>query len=250
MSGAREVALVLAAASLIAACGDDSDGADGDLAGPGALGGGARVDTLAGTTLAARPPGELAWIADEVRLRAGRETTHRHEFAFVYARRGSQSLRAAGRERTLAAGEGEAVRSGWLHRHGAAEDGAVLWEVRLARPGAAPLRSATRRVFESEPVRRIPTPAEASFLAVTLAPRGGRTTVHAHPGPELIYQLSGRIDYQNALIGTKRLGPGGLEGIPPGTPVQKRNPFKRPAVFLSWFLVDPDRPFAPKASFP
>lgn len=39
-------------------------------------------------------------------------------------------------------------------------------------------------------------------------------------------------------------------GIPPGTPVQKRNPFKRPAVFLSWFLVDPDRPFAPKARFP
>jgi quercetin dioxygenase-like cupin family protein len=250
MSGAREVGLVLAAASFLAACGGDSDGADGDRAGPEALGGGARVDTLARTTLAARPPGKLAWIADEIRLRAGRETTHRHELAFVYARRGSQSLRAAGREQTLTAGEGEAVQSGSLHVHAAADDGAVLWEIRLARPGAAPVRSATRRVFESEPLRGIPIPAEASFLAVTLAPRGGRTTVHAHPGPELIYQLFGRIDYQNALIGTKRLGPGGLEGIPPETAVQKRNAFKRPAVFLSWFLVDPDRPFAPEASFP
>ena len=175
--------------------------------------------------------------------------THRHELAFVHARRGSPNLRAAGRDRTLAAGEGAAIRAGSFHRHGAVDDRAVLWEIRLARPGAAPAPGATRRVFESEPLRGTPAPAEARFLAVTLAPRGGRTTVHVHPGPELIYQLSGRIDYQNALIGTKRLGPGGLEGIPPGTAVQKRNPFKQPAVFLSWFLVDPDRPFAPKASF-
>lgn len=249
MSGGRQVALVLAAASLVAACGEDSGDAGGDGASAGALGGGARVETLAGTTLTARPPGELSWVADEIRLRAGREVTHRHELAFVHARRGSQSLRAGGRERTLAAGEGAAIRAGSLHRHGAVDDSALLWEIRLARPGLAPAPGATRRVFESEPLRGIPAPAEASFLAVTLAPRGGRTTVHSHPGPELIYQLSGRIHYQNALIGTKRLGPGGLEGIPPETAVQKRNPFKQPAVFLSWFLVDPDRPFAPKASF-
>jgi quercetin dioxygenase-like cupin family protein len=249
MSGERHVALALVAASVLAACGDDSGGVGGDGAGAGPLGGGARVDTLATTTLAARPPGELSWIADEIPLRADRGTTHRHEFAFVYARRGSQSLRAASRERTLDAREGAAIRTGLLHRHGAVDDSAVAWEIRLAHPGAAPVRRATRRVFESERLRGIPTPAEASFLAVTLLPRGGRTTVHAHPGPELIYQLSGRIDYQNALTGTKLLGPGGLEGIPPETAVQKRNRFARPAVFLSWFLVDPDRPFAPKASF-
>lgn len=250
MSGGRQVALVLAAAFAFAACGDDSDPVGGGAGSAGALGGGARVDTLAGTTLATRPPGALAWIAEELRPPAETGPAHRHELAFVYARRGSQSLRGARRERTLAAGEGAAVRGGSLHRHGADDASAVLWEFRLARPGAAPVRGATRRVFESEPLRAIPTPAEASFLAVTLAPRGGRTTVHTHAGPELIYQLSGRIDYQNALIGTKRLGPGGLEGIPPETAVQKRNPYKEPAVFLSWFLVDPDRPFAPKASFP
>lgn len=246
----RSVALVLAAASALAACGDDSDDVSGAGGDAGALGGGARVETLAGTTVAARPSGALAWIAEEIRPPAGDGLTHRHELAFVYARRGSHLLHAAGRERTLAAGQGASVGAGALHRHGAGDDGAVLWEFRLAPPAAAPVRGATRRVFESEPLRGIPTPAEASFLAVTLAPRGGRTTVHTHPGPELIYQLSGRIDYQNALIGTKRIGPGALEGIPPGTAVQKRNPYKEPAVFLSWFLVDPDRPFAPKASFP
>jgi hypothetical protein len=31
--------------------------------------------------------------------------------------------------------------------------------------------------------------------------------------------------------------------------VQKRNPYARPASFLSLFLVDPERPFAPKATF-
>jgi quercetin dioxygenase-like cupin family protein len=249
MSGGRQVALALAAASAFAACGDDSDAVGGGRGGAGALGGGARVESLAGTTLAAPPPGALAWIAEEIQLPAGEGLRHRHELAFVYARRGSHRLHAAGRERTLAAGQGAAVRPGSLHRHGAGDDGAVLWEFRLARPGAPPVRGATRRVFESEPLRGIPTPAEASFLAVTLAPRGGRTTVHTHPGPELIYQLSGRIDYRNALVGAKRLGPGRLEGIPPETAVQKRNPYNEPAVFLSWFLVDPDRPFAPKASF-
>jgi quercetin dioxygenase-like cupin family protein len=84
---------------------------------------------------------------------------------------------------------------------------------------------------------------------VRVPPRGGRTTVHTHPGPEFIYMTRGRIEYENALVGTRRLGPGGAEAIPPGTPVQKRNPYEREAVFLSWFLVDPDKPFAPEAEF-
>ncbi len=80
-------------------------------------------------------------------------------------------------------------------------------------------------------------------------PPGGATSVHTHPGPELIYQLTGRILYQNALIGTVELGPAGPEGIPPGTAVQKRNRFDADAEFLSWFLVDPEEPFAPGAEF-
>jgi quercetin dioxygenase-like cupin family protein len=252
MSRVRHAAL--AAAFLLGACGDGSvdSGEDDRGAGVGGLGGSARVDTLARTDLATRPSGEASWIADEVRLEPGDVIEHSHELAFAYARRGSQTLRAGGAERSIPEGGGAAVPADSRHRHAAGERGAVLWEIRLARPGAAPAAGVTRasRLFESEPLEGIPVPAEASFLSVSVPPRGGRTTVHTHPGPELIYQLSGRIDYQNALIGTKRLGPGALEGIPPGTAVQKRNPFSRPAVFLSWFLVDPDRPFAPKASLP
>jgi quercetin dioxygenase-like cupin family protein len=252
MRGVEVAATALAAAFLLAACGDESVDVGGDDrgAGVGGLGGSARVATLA-RALVIRPPREASWIADEVRLEADGAIEHSHELAFAYARRGSHTLHAAGAERSISQGEGALVRADSRHRHTAGEDGAVLWEIRLARAGAspAPRMPEASRVFESEPLEGIPARAEASFLAVTVPPRGGRTTVHTHPGPELIYQLSGRIEYQNALIGTKRLGPGGLEGIPPGTAVQKRNPFSHPAVFLSWFLVDPDRPFAPKASF-
>jgi quercetin dioxygenase-like cupin family protein len=243
----------LAAAFLLGACGDESvdPGPDDRGAGVGGLGGSARVDTLARTPLAARPSGEASWIADEVRLDPGDAIEHSHELAFAYARGGSQTLSAGGAEQSIPEGDGVAVPADSRHRHASGERGAVLWEIRLARPGSAPAAGMTHasRLFESEPLEGIPVQAEASFLSVSVPPRGGRTTVHMHPGPELIYQLSGRIEYQNALIGTKRLGPGGLEGIPPGTAVQKRNPFSRPAVFLSWFLVDPDRPFAPKARF-
>ncbi len=240
---------MLATAGVLGACGGGSPDPRGDDRGAGVsgLGGSARVQTLARADLANRPVGELAWIADEVRLRPGESIDHRHEPAFVYARRGSQRLRG----RPIDRGRGAAVKAGARHTHSAGSRAATIWEIRLAAPGArrADGFGRGRRVFESRPLRGIPSPARASFLNVTVPERGGRTTVHTHPGPELIYQLSGRIDYQNDLIGTRQLGPGGLEDIPPGTPVQKRNPYARQATFLSWFLVDPDRPFAPEAEF-
>jgi quercetin dioxygenase-like cupin family protein len=251
----RAAAAVLGAvtASLVA-CGDDSGRPteQGDRgAGVGALGGSAATRALARTRLHDRPPGQLAWVAHETRLEPGQTVAHRHELAFVYARRGPHTLRGAGSQRSLREGEGAAVEADRPHRHEAGGDGSTVWEIRLAPPGSEAPGGAesARRVFESEPLEGIPTRARASFIEVSVPPRGGRTTVHTHPGPEFIYQLSGRIDYQNAIIGTRRLGPGGAEGIPPDTAVQKRNPFARPATFLSFFLVDPDRPFAPKARF-
>jgi hypothetical protein len=236
----------LCAAAALAACGDDSDpSSEGDRgAGVGALGGGASVETLARARLESPPKRPVAWVADELRLEAGERLRHSHELAFAYGRRGTHTLG----ETEVAEDEGAAVAADVRHSHAAGDRGAVFWEIRLARPGSAPLPGG-RRVFESAPLEGIPAPAAGSFLAVTVGPRGGRTTVHTHPGPEFIYQLSGRIDYQNAIVGTKRLGPGGGEAIPPGTAVQKRNPFPEPAIFLSWFLVDPDRPFAPRAEF-
>jgi quercetin dioxygenase-like cupin family protein len=248
----RGTAAVLGAvtAALIA-CGDDSSGppAEGDRgAGMGALGGSAGTRTLARTGLGERPPGKLAWIAYETRLEPGETVAHRHELSFIYARRGSHTLRSHGRRRSLREGEGAAVEAGLSHEHEAGSSASTLWEIRLAPPGS-PAPAGAEPVFESEPLAGIPAAARASFIEVTVPPRGGRTTVHTHPGPEFIYLLSGRIDYQNAIIGTRRLGPGGAEGIPPDTAVQKRNPFARPATFLSFFLVDPNRPFAPRARF-
>jgi quercetin dioxygenase-like cupin family protein len=247
-------ATLCAVAASVGACGDDSDG---DLspsergAGGDALGSSASTKTLARMRVAERPPGELAWVADEVLLGPGESIEHRHELGFAYAREGPQVVRSGGGEIRLREGEAAPLVAEVGHRHLAEGGGSRFWEIRLARPGAPapPGAETARRVVESEPLEGIPEPAEASFIEVTVPPRGGRTTVHTHPGPEFIYELSGRIDYQNAIIGTKRLGPGDAEGIPPGTPVQKRNPFALPARFLSLFLVDPERPFAPRASF-
>jgi quercetin dioxygenase-like cupin family protein len=236
----------LVALLLLAGCGggDSETGAGDDRgAGVGALGTSARVETLARATLAVRPPDDVVWVADEFRLEPGRTLTRRGgEFAFVYARDGDFEV-APG-----ALTEGEAAPAGGRRVYRAQEDAASVWEIRLDSPGSR-VPAGGRRVFESEPLEGLPKRAALSFLSVTVPPRGGRTTVHTHPGPELVYELSGTIDYQNALIGTRRLRPGGLEGIPPDTPVQKRNPYREPAVFLSWFAVDPDKPFAPEASF-
>jgi quercetin dioxygenase-like cupin family protein len=234
-----------------AGCADEADESlpAGDRgAGVGALGAGARVETLARASLRSPPPSPAVWVADAFRLRPGHAVTRAGDFAFVYARGGRLSLLLDGAQRTLEAGEAAPAPARTKRVYRSVGPGSSAWEIRLARRGSS-VPDGARRIFESEPLEGIPERAALSFLSVTVPPRGGRTTVHTHPGPELVYELSGTIDYQNALIGTRRLRPGGLEGIPPDTPVQKRNPYREPAVFLSWFAVDPSRPFAPAASF-
>ncbi len=218
--------------------------------GGGALGGNAVTTELARVVLDEAPPGEVAWVAHEVPLAAGASIEHSHQFAFAYAREGSQSLAAGAAARELREGEGAAVTAGEVHRHGAVSGTAVLWEIRLAAPGSAPPGGAldSRLVFESSPLEEIPAGPMAAFVHV-LVPPDGRTSVHTHPGPEFIYQISGKIEYQNAIIGSLEMSPGDAEGIPPETPVQKRNPFEGDAAFLSWFLVDTSKPFASPARF-
>jgi len=216
--------------------------------GSGGLGGDAEVVELATAQLGAAPTGESAWIAEEYRIEPSGELEHRHEFAFVYARDGAHKLELEEERRDIEPGAGAVVPADVTHRHRATgEGGSTFWEIRLASTDAATPPGA-RKIFRSEPLESIPERPQASFLLVRIAP-GGETSVHTHPGPELIYQLTGRILYQNALIGTVELGPGGLEGIPPKTEVQKRNRSDADAEFLSWFLVDPEEPFAPGARF-
>ena len=216
-----------------------------------ALGGNAETTSLAQQVLEEVPGGELAWVGHEVRLAPSEALEHAHEFSFAYAREANHLLRIGSESQELKPGEGTQVSPGTAHRHEAPSGASVFWEVRLAAPGSAPPANVpnARLVFESGPLESIPSNPLAAFVHV-LVPPDGETSVHTHPGPEFIYQLSGRIDYENALIGVVEMGPGAVEGIPPEVPVQKRNPFEEDAEFLSWFLVDTGEPFASPARFP
>ena len=218
--------------------------------GGAALGGNAETTLLAQELLLDVPEERLAWVAHESTLSTGQSLDHVHEFAFVYAMDGPHQFQGGQNDRNLKPGEGAVVAAGEPHRHLAQGGPSVFWEIRLTEPGSAPAPNLPnpRLVFDSGPIQGIPASPLAVFVLV-LVPVGGVTSVHTHPGPELIYQLSGKIDYQNALIGTKLMGPGETEGIPPGVSVQKRNPYEEDAEFLSWFLVDANQPFASPAAF-
>ena len=215
----------------------------------GALGGGAVTALLAQEVLSLEETaGTLAGVAYEIRLVSGDALEHTHEFSFVHAAAEPHRLTIEGESLRLAPGQGAAIRAGVTHRHEAPEKPSVFWEIRLSAPGSPPPPNApnARLVFESSVLEGIPRSPLAVFVQV-LVPSGAETSVHTHPGPELIYQTVGRIEYENALIGTREMGSGEIEGIPPRVAVQKRNVFADDAEFLSWFLVDVTEPFASPA---
>ena len=223
---------------------------DGISMGGAALGGNAETTLLGQAILSEVPNGNLAWIAYEATLEDGQSIEHDHESAFVYAVEGRHRLELRENARSLASGEGGVDSAGAIHSHVASQGPSVFWEVRLADPASHPPAGFPNStlIFESDVLEGIPASPMATFVLVRV-PVGGETSVHTHPGPELIYQITGKIEYQNALIGTKMMGPGAVEGIPPLTGVQKRNPYNEDAEFLSWFLVDTSHPFAFPASF-
>ena len=222
----------------------------GSAMGGGALGGSAVTTLLAQQVLAfEETTGALAWVAHEIRLGSGEVLEHSHEFAFVYTATEPHLLTEGSESQTIEPAQGAAVRSGSAHRHEALDRPSAFWEIRLAAPGSPPPNTPNAQlIFESSVLEGIPTSPLGAFVHV-LVPSGGETSVHTHPGPELIYQTVGRIEYENALIGAREMGPGEIEGIPPGVAVQKRNSFPDDAEFLSWFLVDVTKPFASPARF-
>ena len=215
-----------------------------------ALGGNAETTLIAQQAIIELPAGDLVWVAHEGKIVSGEEVEHSHEFAFVYAVSGTHLLSGGYEVWQIPPGEGVLIFHDILHRHGAMAGDSTFWEVSLAGSEESSLEIPPefRLVFESEPLQGVPADPLAVFVLVRL-PLGGQTSIHTHPGPELIYQLTGRINYENAIIGVKQMGPGDVEGLPPGTPVQKRNPFDEAAEFLSWFLVDATQPFASAARF-
>ena len=218
--------------------------------GGSALGGNAETILLGQQVLQDLSAGDLVWAAFETRLEAGEVVRHSHEFGFVYAISGRLLLNQGMPTPILEPNQGDVVAANGSHRHGAIDGASVFWEVLLTTPGSDPPPNLgnSRLVFESGTLQDIPDGPLATFVLVRVPP-GGQTSVHTHPGSELIYQLSGVIDYENALIGVRRMGAGDVEGIPPNTAVQKRNPFDEGAAFLSWFLVDTGQPFASAARF-
>ena len=255
MIARRLLTTAVAAVGLaLGACGDEPAGSAGeetpaasqDQAGGGALGGGAQTTTLARLEDVKRAPGPTAWSGWRVELEPGEVVEHRHGPSTVLAEQGEHRLDAD----VLAAGDGAAVRAGKRHRHAAPDgSGSVFSEFVLAEPGfRLPGAPDARGLFESGVVKGVPEGASLRFIEVRLPP-DSETSVHTHPGPELIYGTKGTFDYQNAIEGERRFGPGDTAGIPPDTAVQKRNRSGEEAVFLSWFLVDPAEPFAPWAEF-
>ena len=259
--------LLLVSLLALVGCGGGGESTSGPVAGPtktetpidvegfsmdgGALGGSALTTLLAQDVLPLEvAAGTFAWVAHEIRLAPGEALEHTHEFAFVYAAAEPHLLTIGGKSMRLAPAKGAAIRTRVTHRHEAPDKPSVFWETRLAAPGSPPPPNApnARLVFESSVLEGIPRSPLAAFVHV-LVPSGAETSVHTHPGPELIYQTVGRIEYENALIGAREMGTGEIEGIPPRVAVQKRNVFADDAEFLSWFLVDMTEPFASPASF-
>ena len=187
---------------------------------------------------------------------------HSHPFAFVYAENGVRRTTAdrvitevfgEDTDHTLgetvsvlselAQREGAPVMGDSEHLHEAADGPSTFWETRLDYPDYILSDSRVETVFVSPTLEEIPDNSLAVFVSVEVSP-GGETSVHSLPGSEFIYQFTGSIDYQNGLIGVRPMTPGNIEGIPPVTSVQKRNSSGQTAAFLSWFLVDPNEPFA------
>ncbi len=221
-----------------------------DGGGKGTLGGSAKVGSLASAAIESDPPPNAAWNALRVKLAPGERLEHKHAFSTVYAQEGTHTLTADSKPKEVKAKGGAIVQTGQRHVHEAKAEPSIFWDVVLDEPGTElPGVDGAERVFETEPLQGIPDRAEVAFLEVVLPPAGGQTTVHTHPGPETIYITDGPFEYQNGIEGSTTVTDGDLKSIPPNTPVQKRNPGEGKPRFLSWFIVDPSKDFAPAAEF-
>ena len=230
--------------------GGNQNGMSGDqmMGGDQMLGGDAQTTTLAEQQLDTLPEEPLAWVGFDLSGIEGEINITSPAPGFLYANEGSHTVTVDGEEMTLDMNEATFVPEG---AEVSLMSGQGLWHIVLTDPEAdAPDALADAEViFSSGELEGIPEPpVQLSFVLVEL-PMGSHTSVHTHPGPEYIYVTQGEIEYQNAIIGTQMMAAGDDHALPANTAVQKRNPMGDTAVFLSWFVVDPDQPFASEASF-
>ena len=222
-------------------------GGDQTMGGGQMLGGDAQTTTLAEQQVDALPEEPLAWVGFDLSSIEGEINITSPAPGFLYTNESSHTVTIDGGEMSLEMSKAVFIPE---EANVSLMSGQGLWHVVLTDPEAnAPEALADAEVvFSSGELEGIPeTPVQLSFVLVEL-PMGSATSIHTHPGPEYIYMTQGEIEYQNAIIGTQMMKVGDDHAIPPDTAVQKRNPTGDMAVFLSWFVVDPDQPFASEAS--
>jgi quercetin dioxygenase-like cupin family protein len=219
-----------------------------NMMGSDMMGENAEITVLAEQQIEMLPENPLAWIGFDLSGIDGEIDVMSPAPGFLYANQGTHAVTVDGEAQTLQVGEALFVAQ---DARVSLQRGEGLWHIVLADPEAdapAELEGADV-VFSSGELEGIPdAPVELRFLLVAL-PMGGMTSAHTHPGPEFIYVTRGDIEYETGLNDTEMLHVGDHRALPAGTAVQKRNPVGAMAAFLSWFFVDPDRPFASEESF-
>lgn len=195
-------------------------------------------------------PGEpLAWVGYEFSSTGDSVTSILPDApGFVYVAEGTHTLTVDGNETTLDTDEAAFTAADVEYD---IEGEGLIWDIRLTHPDAEPSDGIEggEEVFASDQLEGLPDEsAQVHFVRVVLA-SGEETSVHTHPGPEFIYVTDGEIIYENELVDPKTMQPGDSHSMPAQTAVQKRNPDEDTAVFLSWFLLDPEMPFSTDTSF-
>lgn len=221
--------------------GDDMDGME-------VMGTDADITVAAEARMASLPSEPLGWVGYHVAGADGVDGPYSWGPAFLHADDRTRVVEVDGAEVTLEPGEAVFLEEGVDHT---VPDGGS-WAFLLTDPGAAPpvgLEDADRE-FSSGPLQGLPDgDAGVRFLVVDLPPDGGQTAIHTHPGPEYIAVVEGELEYETGLDAATVLTVGAEAALPRDTAVQKRNPTEELSRFWSWFVVDPDEPFAVEATF-
>lgn len=211
------------------------------------LGGSAETAELASQEVDSLPETSLRWIVFDVAHVDDEVAVGSVAAALVYAHEGSHTVTLAGEEMNLEEGQASFVEGDELGLAGA--EG--LWlSLLIGADADIPAQLGDADVIaKSDVLRGVPQEAgQLSFVMVEL-PMDSATAVHSHPGPEFIYVTRGEIEYQTGVTGTEALSVADGRTLSAGVAVQKRNPAGERAAFISWFVVDPDAPFAMEASF-
>jgi quercetin dioxygenase-like cupin family protein len=130
----------------------------------------------------------------------------------------------------------------------AAEVAGKAWLFTLGPAGgAAPGGS---KVAEIGPVPQISASEYLLRINSTGGPPGVKTPVHAHPGSETFYVLTGELTQQTP-DGTHHVSAGqSMLGHPPGTPMQVSNSGSGDLTALVMFVADATKPFSSPATMP